>query len=153
MWDRIVSVPDHCLSFYSALNNLISGINGHRMWKITYNVTDNGHCVKVDTSPHIEGGKYLANLRIIHGVKCSGLRYIQYERFWKAAGLGICSETCFLTWKIFTVKRQKIQPKSLLKMHWTWKLGKPLQMFRIHQNFFGNWYYHRCKIRNTHKKK
>ena len=44
---------------------------------------NNGHCVKVDTSPHIEGGKYLANLRIIHGVKCSGLRYIQYERFWK----------------------------------------------------------------------
>ena len=95
----------------SALNNLISGIDGHRteceksliisqimtfghVGKLIMNC-QNGHCVKVDTSPHIEGGKYLANLRIIHGVKCSGLRYIQYERFCKAAGLGICSETMF----------------------------------------------------------
>ena len=56
---------------------------------------ENGHTLKVDTSSHIEGGKYLANLRIIHGVKCSGLRYIQYERFCKAIGMGICSKTMF----------------------------------------------------------
>ena len=56
---------------------------------------ENEHCIKVDTSSHIEGGKYLANLRTMHGVKCSGLRYIQYERFCKAAGLGFCSETMF----------------------------------------------------------
>ena len=28
-------------------------------------------------------------------MKCSGLRYIQYEQFCKAAGLGFCSETIF----------------------------------------------------------
>ena len=95
----------------SAMNNLISGIYDHRtecekrltisqimtfghVGKLFMNC-ENEHCIKVETSSHIEGGKYLANLRTIHGVKCSGLRYIQYERFCKAAGLGFCSETMF----------------------------------------------------------
>ena len=95
----------------SALSNLVYGISHHKtecekalevseikpfghVGKLILNC-ENGHTVKIDTSSHIEGGKYLANMRIIHGVKCSGLRYIQYERFCKAVGMGICSETMF----------------------------------------------------------
>ena len=55
---------------------------------------ENGHTVKVNTSSHKEGGN-VANLRIIHGAKCSGLRHIQFERFYKATGMGICRETMF----------------------------------------------------------
>ena len=102
---------DMFLCTKSALSNLVYGVSRHRtecektleisqikpfghVGKLIINC-ENGHTLKVDTSSHIEGGKYLANLRIIHGVKCSGLRYIQYERFCKAIGMGICSETMF----------------------------------------------------------
>ena len=54
-----------------------------------------GHILRCDTSPHIEGGNVLANLRMIHGVNSSGLRYVQYERLCKATGLGICPESMF----------------------------------------------------------
>ena len=102
---------DMFLCTKSALSNLVYGIGRHttecekpleisqikpfgHVGKLIMNC-ENGHTLKVDTSSHIEGGKYLANLRIIHGVKCSGLRYIQYERFCKVIGMGICSETMF----------------------------------------------------------
>ena len=78
----------------SALGNSVCGISRHttecensleisqikpfgHVGKLIMNC-ENGHTFKVDTSSHIKGGKYLANLKIIiHGVKCSGLRYIQ----------------------------------------------------------------------------
>ena len=54
-----------------------------------------GHTLRCDTSQHIEVGKFLANLRMIHGVNSSGLRYVQYERLSKATGIGLCSESMF----------------------------------------------------------
>ena len=47
------------------------------------------------TSPHIEGGTFLVNMKIIQGINSSGLRYVHYERLCKGAGLGICSDAIF----------------------------------------------------------
>ena len=52
-----------------------------------------GHSLKIDTSSRHPGGKFLVNLRVLHDIYCSGLRYAQYERFAKYAGIGVISET------------------------------------------------------------
>ena len=54
-----------------------------------------GHTLRLDSSPHMEGGKFLINMRLMHGMYSSGLRYSQYERFCNSAGTGVCSETTF----------------------------------------------------------
>jgi len=68
----------------SALKNIICGIQEHstecdmhlqvkdettigHVKKICLNCTK-GHTVNVDTSPHIEGGQFLVNMKIIHAV-------------------------------------------------------------------------------------
>ncbi|XP_033731910.1 uncharacterized protein LOC117321561 isoform X2 [Pecten maximus] len=53
------------------------------------------HTFKCDTSPHIEGGKYLVNLRMLHSLLGSGLRYTRYERIGNAANFGVCPESYF----------------------------------------------------------
>ena len=54
-----------------------------------------GHELKCDTSSHLEGGSFVANMKVVHSVYSSGLRHAQYERFCTGAGLGSCSETVF----------------------------------------------------------
>ncbi len=49
----------------------------------------------MDTSPHIEGGKYLANMQVMHGLYASGLRYSQYEHFCHSAMFGQIPESKF----------------------------------------------------------
>ena len=49
--------------------------------------------VKWDSSPHIEGGKYYANVRMIHAYLTSGLRKVQYDRFATEASIGTISES------------------------------------------------------------
>lgn len=109
--DRNDTNQDMFICTKSAVKNMMYGVQEHSVvCKNLLDVSDMqifghvcktflkcsaGHTVKFDSSPHIEGGKYLVNLRMIHGMNTSGLRYIQYERFMKAAGLGICSETMF----------------------------------------------------------
>ena len=51
-----------------------------------------GHTLRLDSSPHMEGGKFLVNMRLMHGMYSSGLRYSQYERFCNSAGIWVCSE-------------------------------------------------------------
>ena len=46
-----------------------------------------------NTSPHIEGGKCLTNMRMIHGYMMSGLLPVQYERLCSAAGIGQIGDT------------------------------------------------------------
>ena len=46
-----------------------------------------------NTSPHIAGGKCLANMRMIHGYMMSGILPVQYERFCSAAGIGNVGNT------------------------------------------------------------
>ena len=55
----------------------------------------NRNRLRYDTSPHIEGRKFLANKKMIHGVNSSGLINVQYERHCKATGLGICPASMF----------------------------------------------------------
>ena len=142
-----------CFYVQSALNNLISGINGHRteceksliisqimtfghVGKLIMNC-ENGHCVKVDTSPHIEGGTYLANLRIIHGVKYFGLRYIQYERFCKAAGLGICGETMFSDMEDIYCKATENTAKKSVKDVLNMEIGQAIANVQDPSEFSG----------------
>ena len=54
-----------------------------------------GHSLKCDTSSHLEGGSFTANMKVVHSVYTSGLRHAQYERFCNGAGIGSCSETVF----------------------------------------------------------
>ena len=53
------------------------------------------HTLRLDSSPYMAGGKFHFNMRLMHGVYSSGLRYSQYERFCNPAGIGVCSETMF----------------------------------------------------------
>ena len=109
--DKSETKEDIVLATNSALKNIVNGVQEHageceNMLEIT-EITlfghvaklilkcANGHTLRCDTSPHIEGGKFLANMRMIHGVNSSGLRYVQYERLCKATGLGVCSESMF----------------------------------------------------------
>ena len=109
--DKSNTNEDIALVTNSALRNIVYGVQEHaNTCKRFLDVTDimsfghvaklilrcsEGHTLQCDTSPHIEGGKFLANLRMIHGVNSSGLRYVQYERLCKATGLGICPESMF----------------------------------------------------------
>ena len=109
--DKSNTNEDISLVTNSALKNNVCGVQEHsrtckcfldvkeiqqfeHVAKMIMRCTD-GHTLRCDTSPHIEGGKFLANLRMIHGVNSSGLRYVQYERLCKATGLGTCSESMF----------------------------------------------------------
>ena len=50
------------------------------------------HCIRWASSPHVEGGKYFANVRMAHGLFVSGMLPNQYKRLCKAAGIGILGE-------------------------------------------------------------
>ena len=56
---------------------------------------EHGHSYRIDTSSRLPDGKFVVNFRIMHGIYTSGLRYIQYERFAKATGIG-CLPYSFL---------------------------------------------------------
>lgn len=102
---------DMVLATHSALKNIVYGVQEHaRACHSLLDVSEvmtfghvgkliltcsKGHTLRCDTSPHIEGGKLLANIRMINGVNSSGLRYVQYERLCKASGLGVCPESMF----------------------------------------------------------
>ena len=66
---------------------------GH-VQKLTLQCKEN-HTLKMDTSTRLPGGKFLVNLRVMHGIYASGLRYAQYERFARTAYFGAISETAF----------------------------------------------------------
>lgn len=51
------------------------------------------HELRWDTSGHVEGGLFLANVRVLHAYLASGLRYVQYDRFCSHANIGVCSDT------------------------------------------------------------
>ncbi|MES9884387.1 MAG: hypothetical protein ABW185_26365 [Sedimenticola sp.] len=110
--DRNVTNDEYFLVSRSALQNICLGILQHQsdcgsaihiteitrfghVGKVKF-VCHQNHTLKMDTSPHIEGGKYLANMQIMHGVYASGLRYIQYERFCQSAMFGQIAESTFL---------------------------------------------------------
>ena len=100
-----------CLISESSLKNLVAGMSEHGLQcneKLDIESFDTfghvqklnlkcqeGHALKIDTSSRLPGGKFLVNLRVLHGIYCSGLRYAQYERFAKFAGIGVISETAF----------------------------------------------------------
>lgn len=109
--DKDNTSEDMVLATHTALKNLVFGVQEHaHTCQSLLDVSDlmafghvgkliltcsKGHTLRCDTSPHIEGGKFLANLRMIHGVNSSGLRYVQYERLCKATGIGLCSGSMF----------------------------------------------------------
>ena len=109
--DKDNTSEDMVLATQTALKNLVCGVQEHaHTCQSLLDVSDimafghvgkliltcsKGHTLRCDTSPHIEGGKFLANLRMIYGVNSSGLRYVQYERLCKATGIGLCSESMF----------------------------------------------------------
>lgn len=110
--DRNETEEDHFLTSKSALRNMCAAILHHHIecktlldverterfghvGKITF-ACQSGHELKIDTSPHIEGGKFLGNMQIMHALYTSGLRFSQYERFCDGAMLGKCPETLFI---------------------------------------------------------
>jgi len=53
-----------------------------------------GHTVNWVSSPHVEGGKHLVNLRMAHAFFTSGILPVQYRKFCEAANIGaICDNT------------------------------------------------------------
>ena len=99
------------LTTQSAIRNMSAGIHQHSQicrknidvkdirrsghaGKVTFMCEDK-HTFKCDTSPHIEGGKYYVNLRMMHAVFGSGLRFTQYERACNSANIGVCPESFF----------------------------------------------------------
>ena len=110
--DRQDADEDIYATTYSAIRNMTAGIQQHaqtcqepmdiktvqkfgHVGKITFVCREN-HTVTADTSSHLPGGgTFLANMRIIHGVNTSGLRYSQYKRFCDASGIGSCAESAF----------------------------------------------------------
>ena len=99
------------LTTESSVRNLIHGVQLHQKQcdklidlkdtqrmshsaKFTFMCQDN-HTFKCDSSPYVEGGKYLVNLRLMHALLGTGLRYSQYERFCKAANIGVCPESYY----------------------------------------------------------
>ncbi|KAK3087306.1 hypothetical protein FSP39_004483 [Pinctada imbricata] len=95
-------MEDICLISESSLKNLVASIRveidsfdtfGH-VQKLTLKCKDM-HTIKIDTSSRLPGGKFLVNLRVLHGIYSSGLRYAQYERFAKYAGIGVIPESAF----------------------------------------------------------
>ncbi len=93
MTNVVHGVQVHALSCQHPMQVSDRQMFGH-VSKITLKCCE-GHSLRMDSSPHIEGGKFLVNMRMIHAVNTSGLRYVQYERFSTAAGLGVCSDTMF----------------------------------------------------------
>lgn len=55
----------------------------------------NGHSLRWSSSPRVEGGSFLANLRIAHGILSSGILPNQYHRVCEGAKFGKLSETSF----------------------------------------------------------
>lgn len=51
------------------------------------------HQVRWDTSPHVEGGNFLVNLRMTHAYLTSGLRKVQFDRFCHHAHLGSTADS------------------------------------------------------------
>ena len=109
--DRDKTQEDMFFVTKSAIKNLSTGIQLHdkncskmmtvkevqrsgHVGKITFMCADK-HTFKCDTSQHIEGGQFLANLRMLHAIFGSGLRYSQYERMAQAAKFGVCAESYF----------------------------------------------------------
>lgn len=100
---------EHFLTSTSALRNICTGIQQHHkdcgnsirvkhidrfghVGKIIFECQEK-HNFKMDTSPHIVGGRYLGNMQTIHGVYASGLRFSQYERFCENSNFGQISES------------------------------------------------------------
>lgn len=96
---------DMFLTTYSAMRNICSGIQHHNQTctelldvkklqrfghtaKVTFTCKDN-HLVTADSSQHLPGGLFLANLRMIHSVYATGIRYSQYKRICDSANIGI----------------------------------------------------------------
>ena len=50
-----------------------------------------GHVIDWVSSPHVEGGKFLANIKMAHGFFASGMLPNQYERLCEGAGIGTMS--------------------------------------------------------------
>ena len=111
--NREATNEDIYLTTESSIRNLVQGIQLHQQKcnkaikiketqrilhaaKFTF-VCEDKHTFKCDSSPYVAGGKYLVNLRMLHALMGSGLRYTQYERFCKAANLGVCGESYYGT--------------------------------------------------------
>ena len=58
-------------------------------------LTCKGACkpLRWSTSPHVGGGKYLVNIRMIHAYMMSGILPVQYERLCMAANIGHVANT------------------------------------------------------------
>lgn len=54
-----------------------------------------GHTFRWMSSPYTPDQKFLANVRLQHGIITSGIRYTQYESIMQAIGMGILSHTIF----------------------------------------------------------
>ena len=53
---------------------------------------EDGHSKTWTSSPHAEGGKFVANLRMAHGYFTSGMLPVQYRKFCEAANLGMLGD-------------------------------------------------------------
>ena len=111
----ILASKDTCMSEAiflttpSAMDNLVERISAHNgscpyrlsgsdnhmhlkhSMQLTYTCSQ-GHTITWVSSPHINGGKHLVNMRMAHAYFSSGMLPIQYEKFCEAANIGVIGE-------------------------------------------------------------
>lgn len=109
--DKSTTDEDLFITSYTAMRNICSGIQHHSQncqelldikklqkfghtAKMTFTCKEN-HLISADSSQHLPGGLFLVNLRMMHSVYATGLRYSQYKRFCEAGNIGIIPESAF----------------------------------------------------------
>ena len=121
---------DLFLTSYSAMRNICAGIQQHRQGcenpldvkrlqrfghtgKVTFTCKKN-HIVTADSSQHLPGGMFLANLRMIHAWNATGLRYSQYKRFCDSANFGLIPEGMFENQhELYCLKTEELTRESI----------------------------------------
>jgi hypothetical protein len=79
----------------------LSGAFGHKEIAKVWSYRKDGiymqrnHLISADSSQHLPGGLFLVNLRKMHSVYATGLRYSQYKRLCEAGNIGIIPESAF----------------------------------------------------------
>ena len=86
----VQQVNNHHVSCHKKLTVQNQGKMGHVL--STKLMCEDGHCMTWTSSPHVEGGKFLANIKVAHGFFTSGILPVQYERFCNAATVGVLGE-------------------------------------------------------------
>ena len=91
------NIIDQCTQ-HNAFCPIALDINGCTMMGHVANLDlqcTGGHHYRWMSSPYMPDGKFLANVRMLHGVLSSGIRHVQYDSVVNAAGMGAIDHKVF----------------------------------------------------------